>query len=336
MQPSMLAKILNMPELPNYFDRVHKRMIGLVSNTNPLIKEPMLRLISGLDKRFVVFLVLPVAKSLGKNIDDSVISSCAILELLNMAFCIHDDVTDNSNKRYGVPNINAVEGINQAILIGDYIINLTVQEALAVSKEIADVVINSISENRESEIIEIADRYNLDRSIASYLNCIKLKSASHLSASCQIGGLCAGIPDGQIKALAEYGSAVGMMYQLIDDLLDFVSTEQIMRKPIGKDVEEGVYTLPLLFALKSTKNNRIKELLSTKSKNSAAPCELYKILVSTGAIDKTIQEIKHQNQFAYDALKDFEPNEVLSGLSSFSTYYTDMVLESHADRLRGQ
>lgn len=333
MDSSQLAKVFSFSELPKYFDQVEKRMIYLVSEANPLIKVPMLRLITGLNKRFAMFFVIPVVKSQGKVIDESVINSCAALELLSIAFCIHDDVTDESIKRYGIPNINAVEGVNQAILIGDYILNLATQEALAVSKEIAEVVINSIDENRESEIIEIAERHDLDRTVNAYMNCIKLKTASHFLACCKVGALCAGLAKEKVNAFAKFGAAFGMTHQLLDDLLDFVSTEEIMGKPVGKDVEEGVYTLPLLLGLSSPDGNRIRKIVKELPKGSNIPPELLQLLISSGAIEKTIQEIRDYTEQAASALKGFNDDKILSGLIRFPSLYLDLLLEHSAVKL---
>jgi geranylgeranyl pyrophosphate synthase len=335
MSPIELAKIFYISELPDYFDKIERRMLSLVSNANPLITTPMTRLIKGLNKRFAMFFVLPVVISQGHDVDDSVIACCAALELLSIAFCIHDDVTDNSNKRYGVPNINAIEGINQAILIGDFIMNLAVQEALAVSQEIAEAFINSIAKNRESEIIEVADRNNIDRTIDSYLNCIKLKTASHFSASCQVGALCAGLSQAQVDAYAKYGDSVGMTYQLVDDLLDLISTESVMGKTIGKDIEEGVYTLQLLLGLNSPQKNNIKSMLKSRKMNQVVSSELLKILFSCGAIEKTIQEIRENNERAAAALKGLNNNDALKGLARFPSQYLDLSLEFSAVKLRG-
>lgn len=334
MSPTLLAKILNFPELPDYFEQVERRMIALASDLNPIIKQAVVSHIDGINERLSIFFVLSVVKSQGGIINESVINGCAALEFLKIALYIHDDVTDHSNLRYGKPTINATLGVNQAILIGDYVLNLATEEALAVGPEIADVFISSIAENREAEIIEEADRHNLDRTIDSYINCIRLKT-SFFPATCEIGGLHTTLGKSQVRSLAKYGESVGIMVQAIDDLLDFVSTKEILGKPVGKDVEEGIYTLPLLLALKSPYLKQVVNLLKTKTMpgDQAAFTQLLKILVVSGAFEKTVQTIRSYNDQAVRALKGLEGNEVLRGLLKFPTYNLDIQLELHADRL---
>ena len=333
MESEIYAKILNISELPDYLNQVENRIIEAISGANSHIKKPINRLLEGLNKPKRAFLVIAAAQSQGGVVDDTVISCAAAIELANMGVSVHDDIMDNADKRWGVSSVNAKEGVGQALLVGDYLLALAIDQARAHSSEASKVIIDSITTMVNGQSQETADRYNIDRSVDSYLDSIRMKTCSLTAAACRLGGLCAELDQEKIDSLSAYGESVGMMFQLLDDLLDLLSTEEFFGKPVDSDVREGIYTFPVLLALKGQRKNHIKAMLKELPRGRTAPPELLNLLRSSGSIQDTIQEIRSQNDNAAKALINFETNKIVDGLSRLPADSFDLALEKLAVRL---
>jgi len=263
---------------------------------------------------------------LGKKIDSSVITSCVAIELIHTASLIHDDIIDHARSRRGVQTISAKEGVNDAILVGDYLFGLAAVQAASISKEVAGELAEAMVGLCDGQSRELADSYNTERSINSYLETIHGKTAMLSRAACRIGGLCGSGTETQIDSLGRFGEAFGMSFQLIDDLLDLLSSDKDMGKPVGNDIKEGVYTLPLLISLSGSSASKVRSYLTS---NRAAPtknAEIVSILMSDGSISETVKRIKHYNNTATKALADFSANAVVGGLSSLPVVYLKWAL----------
>lgn len=328
METEIFAKILNIPRLPEYLSQVERRINDAVADANPNIKEPIDRLLRGLGKPKRAFLVVASALCQGGAINGKVIAGAAAIELANIGVSVHDDIMDNAEARWGVTSVNAKEGVGQAILVGDYALALAVDQARAISSIASKVVTDSITTMVNGQSQETADRFNLDRTIESYLASIQMKTACLIASACQIGGLCAGLSDDHIESLYQYGEALGMTMQILDDLLDLLSTDKILGKPVDRDVREGIYTMPVLLGLKSQNKKQIRSILQKLPRGKDAPPTLLQLLISSGAIDKTFQEVNRINIVAADALKTFDKNNQIDGLMRLPADFVDLISEN--------
>lgn len=292
---------------------------SLVTTDNPNIKVPALRVVRNSGKRLRPIMLIAAAWNKQKQIDETTIASCAALEMAHISTLVHDDIIDNSSKRRGEPTINIQEGVNSAILAGDYLLAVAIAQASTVSKEVAQLLAISIATVCDGQSQEMADNFNLGRSMDNYLETIRKKTAALMSAACQIGGLCAGSSPKEVEALGRFGGAFGMSFQLVDDLLDFLSTAEVLGKPVGNDMKEGVYTMPLIIALKGTNSSEMKTCLGKNPKLS----EVVDILSRSGAIDKTLLEVQNYNADAVRAISDFDK----SGLSKLPDFYLESALK---------
>lgn len=324
MEAEIFAKILNIPKLPEYLDQVDRRIRDLFSDANPNIRAPVYRLLDGLGKPERAFLVISAALCQGGVVDDSVIAGSAAIELANIGVSVHDDIMDDAESRWGVNSVNAQEGIGQAILVGDYLLALAIDQANVVDSRSAKIIIDSITTMINGQSQETADRYNLGRDREAYLASIQMKSAALTAAACQIGGLCAALPPAQVKSLHNFGMALGTVMQIVDDLLDLLSTEKLVGKPVDRDIREGVYTLPIILALRGRDGNRIRTMLNNLPKGENAPPGLLKLLISSGAIDQTFREARLAGEIAASSLNDFEKNKLVDGLSRLPYHLMDI------------
>jgi octaprenyl-diphosphate synthase len=176
----------------------------------------------------------------------------AVVEMIHTATLVHDDVIDFAKTRRGRPSTNVVWGNHISVLAGDWLYMQAFQIALRERNfHILDVLISLTQMMVEGELLQL-DRLNrMDVSEADYMELVDRKTASLFSACTSLGSIAARADDDTEAKLSEFGWNLGMAFQLVDDILDFTSTEKILGKPAGNDLREGKVTLPLIYALES-------------------------------------------------------------------------------------
>ena len=319
-----VAAALELPELPSYIEHVEQKLERVLATDNPYIQEPLDRLLKARGKRLRPSLVIAVAASQGKTIDQKITSGCVAVELVHLASLVHDDVIDNANSRWNLPTINHQEGVNHAIIVGDYLLARALEQATSVSREVAQTIASAFAAMCDGQGRELADTGNPNRTQASYLKAINGKTAALFSAACRVGGLCADLPNKQTNAFASYGENFGMAFQLIDDVLDFIVTPVLFGKPVGTDIHTGVYTMPLLFGLEDPNGKKLEALLQEFD----ALATITDILIKDGGIEKSILETGKYNKSAARALINF--GDATTRLSNFPNTYLNWALENLA------
>lgn len=185
------------------------------------------------------------------------------VELVHLGSLYHDDVIDEAVTRRGIESVNARWGNLRAILAGDFLLAKASEIAASLGTEVAGLLAATIGKLCEGEVEELAAAYQVDRSEASYLAAIEGKTASLLSTACRIGGLVADLPRDDIDVLTSFGRNYGMAFQIVDDVLDVIATDEQLGKPAGLDLREGAYNLPTLRALGTTGGDELRDLLGT-------------------------------------------------------------------------
>ena len=190
-----------------------------------------------------------------------VIRGAASVELVHLGSLYHDDVMDEAETRRGVPSVNAKWGNLKAILAGDFLLARASEIAASLGTEVAGLLAATIGRLCEGQVMELRHIYDLDRSEDAYLQSISGKTASLLATSCRVGALVAELPRPHVEALTEFGHGYGMAFQIVDDILDVVATDEQLGKPAGNDLVEGIYTLPVLRALQTSAAPELRSLL---------------------------------------------------------------------------
>jgi len=172
------------------------------------------------------------------------------VEILHTATLIHDDVIDNSSVRRGRPTVNKVWGEDKAILLGDYLLAKS-QELVAETQNLRVIKLfaQAFMTLSRGELAQAVNAFNLDQSRQQYLQRISAKTASLISLATESGAILSRAPEKSVKILKEYGRNLGIAFQIVDDILDFIGTEEEMGKPIGSDLAQGTLTLPAMFVL---------------------------------------------------------------------------------------
>jgi heptaprenyl diphosphate synthase len=229
-------------------ERVEAMLHEVIQSDQSMVQEAAAYLIDAGGKRFRPMLSL-LAGHAGDPTDPRLVPCATAIELTHLATLYHDDVIDETTVRRGVPTVNVRYGNSVAVLTGDFLLarasGLAADLGPYVSRRLAD----TIAELCEGQIMETAAAGSLDITPGHYLDVIGRKTGSLIATSCHLGAWLAGAEAEIVSAITDYGVALGMAFQLSDDILDVAGEEQESGKTPGTDLREGVLTLPALETL---------------------------------------------------------------------------------------
>ena len=243
-----------MPSHATDLARIEDALKESVRTSDPYLDEIASHLIVAGGKRLRPILTVVAAQVGGAadaDLHERSVQGGIACELVQTGSLYHDDVMDEASTRRGVDTVNARWGNLQAILAGDFLLSRASEIAASLGTEVAGLLARTIGRLCEGQIEELRHTYNSARPEASYLNSISGKTASLYATAARIGGLVADFDRATIEALTEYGEAFGMVFQIVDDLLDITATDEQLGKPAGHDMVQGVYTLPVLRTLQA-------------------------------------------------------------------------------------
>ncbi|HVL04639.1 MAG TPA: polyprenyl synthetase family protein [Acidimicrobiales bacterium] len=259
-----LAPLLSLPCLEDDLARVEKALLANVRTGDPFLAEVASHLITAGGKRLRPALAVAVGELGGGPADDDVIMGAVAVELVHLGSLYHDDVMDEARTRRNVDSVNARWGNLVAILAGDFLLARASEIAASLGTEVAGLLAATIGRLCEGQVRELAQTFDVTRSEESYLVSIAGKTAALMATACRVGAITAGLDRAGIDALTAYGEQVGMVFQIVDDILDVVATDEELGKPAGNDLVEGVYTLPVIRALASTESSeQLRRLLGS-------------------------------------------------------------------------
>lgn len=194
-------------------------------------------------------LLLLSARACGRVTDEH-LTLAAVVEMVHMATLVHDDVLDDADLRRMHPTIRRLQGNEAAILLGDYLISHAYHLCSSLESQYASRLIASTTNVVcEGELQQIHHRGDDDLTLEQYLSIITRKTAALTGACCRLGAHCAGAEPRVQEALERYGMDVGIAFQMTDDILDIIGTEERMGKTLGRDLDKHKLTLPLIHCL---------------------------------------------------------------------------------------
>ena len=194
-------------------------------------------------------------------VSDDVVRGGVAVELVQVGSLYHDDVMDEAEIRRQVVSVNARWGNLRAILAGDLLLAKASEIAASLGTEVAGLLARTIGELCRGQVAELQTLYDVNRTEKQYFSSITGKTASLFSAATRIGGIVTRRERPVIELLATFGHLYGMGFQVIDDILDVIATDEQLGKPAGKDMLEGVYSLPVIHTLASQAGPKLRELL---------------------------------------------------------------------------
>jgi heptaprenyl diphosphate synthase len=231
---------------------------------------------------------LAAGGSQGSEAMDCAVRSAAAVELLHVGTLCHDDVMDSANIRRGGPSVNAQWGNSVAILTGDILLARAVAIVTELGPDHTRILAQTLEDLCEGQAAESASLFDASRSRAAYLRVADLKTASLFAASCQLGALSAGLDTLHSRAFAAFGRSVGVAFQIVDDILDLVGSEEILGKPPCTDLRSGVLTLPVIEAVRRVP--RLRELISEQV-SSVDVSTVHAMILDSQAIGDVAAEV---------------------------------------------
>ena len=226
----------------------------------PDLATPCLRVVGGGGKRLRPALTIAVA-DVGMVFDPRVVAAAVAVELVQVGSLVHDDIFDGAETRRGTPTINAVEGPNQALLAGTYLMARAAAEAAAAGQQVASDVARTVALLCLGQATETQHLFDVGQEIDRYLFTIEAKTAALFACSCRVGALSAALPEEHVNSFGEFGRNFGMAFQLIDDVLDLIGDAHRLGKPVGADMRSGVLTMPALLELAQPSGGDLRSLL---------------------------------------------------------------------------
>jgi heptaprenyl diphosphate synthase len=241
----------------------------------------------------------------GIPVPNEVVLGGVAVELVQVGSLYHDDVMDEALTRRGVESVNARWGNLRAILSGDFLLARASEIAASLGVEVAGLLAKTISSLCEGQVRELQTTYNSDRTEEQYLSAIAGKTASLFAAATRIGAIVAGLPRDEVEALTLFGHRYGMAFQIVDDVLDVVATDEELGKPSGQDLAEGVYNLPVIRALRrgDAVASELRSLLGSPL-DRAEVDRARKLVKADGAIEDSLVLAR---AYCEDALQALSP-----------------------------
>ncbi|MBA7564876.1 MAG: polyprenyl synthetase family protein [Dehalococcoidia bacterium] len=242
--------------------KVRRQIDSVTEVDSPHLAE-MLRHVLGGGKGIRPALTLLAGKFYRYNLD-LLLSMATGVELMHTATLVHDDAIDKSSVRRGRSTVNEVWGEERAVLLGDYVF-ARAGEFAADTGNLRVIILFSqtLQTITSGEIVQTNDAFKLEQTRPHYLERIASKTASLFSLSTISGAILSDAPEDSVKILRDYGFNLGVAFQIVDDILDFVGTEEEMGKPIGSDLLQGTLTLPAMLLLEQyPDDNPVKELFA--------------------------------------------------------------------------
>jgi octaprenyl-diphosphate synthase len=251
------------------------------------------------------------------------IRMATVMEFLHTATLVHDDIIDKADTRRKRPTVNALYGNETAVLMGDWLYMSAFETSLAErSLPILDILTRVTRKMTEGELLQLTLLGHADISEAQYFDVLTRKTAYLFSASCEIGAILGEASEEQQSALREYGLRLGTAFQLIDDLLDFTSSEDALGKAAGADLLGGKVTLPLIYLREAEPSTleMVQTVLREGRYASVSQDELRKALDRTGALDRARVRADEDAEAACAALDALPDSEYCDSLRSLPIY----------------
>jgi geranylgeranyl pyrophosphate synthase len=242
-------------------------------NRHSVLTEPVSYLLETGGKKLRALLVYASAQ-MGSYRDNDLARAVAAVETLHLASLVHDDLLDNSHLRRGFTTVNHRWGSGTALLVGDFLYARCFALLQPLGEQVMTVLLETIVDMVEAELKQLTYQKNLHTEYQDYLAIIKGKTASFISACCQIGGLIGGLPPPSISWLNRFGYNLGLAYQIRDDTMDYALTDSSRGKPTGSDLRQGTVTLPLILYLQKCSPDARAEIDSLFRSNSPPPGQI--------------------------------------------------------------
>jgi heptaprenyl diphosphate synthase len=252
---------------------------------------------------------LIISGSFGQYDSNKLCNLAAVMEMVHMATLVHDDIIDDAKTRRGKETVQSKYGKDYAVLMGDILfcrcfMALSNNTSMENMKLLSEAIFNICT----GEIEQLTSHFSLDVSVKKYLKRIAAKTAELFSMSFYVGAFESGCSAEVVDNLSRIGYDIGMAFQIIDDILDYNSSNDVVGKPTGNDLKEGIFTLPLIYALKVDKT-QLLPLLSKESYSDEDIDNMIRLVNELGGIEKSRAAAKKYTSRAFERINRLPEGE---------------------------
>ncbi|MGD2206189.1 MAG: polyprenyl synthetase family protein [Anaerolineae bacterium] len=311
-------------------ERVEHKMREPTHPEYPQLTAVVQSLLDSGGKRLRPALALLAGRVCSANLD-RLVSLAAAVEMLHTATLVHDDLIDGALLRRGDPTLNANWSAGVTVLTGDYLF----ARAAALAAEtnhvrVMDIFANTLMIICSGELRQIFDRHNVPRldsdeawqaALARYDQRIHAKTASLFAAATEAAAVLSGAPEAQVAALREYGQALGTGFQIIDDVLDFRGDENMLGKPVGSDLREGIVTLPVLYYLRMQPDDEQVSVVVRGKDDGELVEGVVAAIRESGAVAQAMERAREfiaQGKVALESLPRSESRAIMEKLADYT------------------
>jgi octaprenyl-diphosphate synthase len=290
-----------------------------------IIDKVVQYIIANKGKRLRPILVILTSKlHNGQALDSRNLKAAAIMELFHTATLVHDDVVDGSHQRRGMPSINSIWKNKVSVLMGDYLFSKALLAMLSLKSLRAYEIISETAERMaQGELlgVERSKDFWMDEQV--YFQLIADKTASLLSAACQLGAVSSSDSEEDIAAMKSFGENLGIAFQIRDDLLDILGVEKTTGKPLGNDIRENKVTLPLLYALKQAERREARRIIGLmRRKDKRHLPEIIEFVKTHGGVEYAMQVANDYSAKALHTLERYPESEYKKSLVALVKFIT--------------
>ena len=304
-------------------EKLESSIDELISTRVSYIKEIVTYIIKSGGKRVRPVLVMLCSKLCGYR-GRKHIPYAAIIEFIHTATLLHDDVVDNAKTRRGLSTVNTVWGNEPSVLVGDFLYSRSFE---LMSRDGNNEILKTISKVTtalsEGEILEIVKTADVETTEKDYYEIIGNKTAVLFGAACEIGAILGQRPDNERRALRNFGYDLGIAFQLMDDVLDYTSYNDVLGKRVGTDLKEGKVTLPLIHVLRNAgeKNKaRIEKIFAKPRITQRDFDRVLAIIEKNGGIAYTLEATERHLTQAKRYLDVFPTSRYKTALLELADY----------------
>jgi len=289
----------------------------------PLIRKVGEYVLSSGGKRVRPALLLLAARLCSYD-GDRAVPLASVIEFIHTATLLHDDVVDSATLRRGLASANTLWGNEASVLIGDFLFSKSFSLMVSVgSMDILRVLSGATTIIAEGEVMQLLCTGELDLTEERYIGVVRSKTAILMSAACEAGAILGGVSPGKQKLLSDFGMDLGIAFQLMDDTLDYIASEEMFGKSIGHDLEEGKITLPLIHTLRQCSVEE-RELIADVIEKDEMSLEDFRdvsaLVKGYGGIDYTLAAARRYIDGCNDHLQEFGPSPVRDALLDLADY----------------
>ena len=303
-----------------------KKFSASMSSNVALINRITHFIVNRKGKQMRPMFVFLVAKMLGKGkVTERVYRGASVIELIHTATLVHDDVIDDSNQRRGFFSVNALWKNKIAVLVGDFL--LSKGQLLTVEHEDFDllkIISVAVREMSQGELLQIEKSRHLDITEEVYYEIIRQKTATLLATCCEMGAQSVNAPEEDVLKMRAFGEAIGMAFQIKDDLFDYGTSK--IGKPLGIDIKEQKMTLPLIHALREAPEKERKAMIhivKNKNNDKKAVNQLIERVKQLGGLDFAVVQMKQYQEKALAILAQYPQSEYKNSLELMVNYVID-------------